>query len=412
MGESKQIHLDPVTITNILTLRYDPTMRTLLPRLTWKDFTEDSISNPFDFVIKLLKEAIEKEISKLGSGKLTIALSGGVDSTLLLAMIRSMFPQVDIHAITVKIAGSVDESSSASKIAQNFEAEQHTVYIENYLQELPKAISIVKLPFWDLHWYHVVKKASSLSKVLVSGDGGDELFGGYIFRYNKFLRLMKNNSSVLEKVKAYLQCHERDWVPDQETLFGKKVRFSWNKIYGMLRPYFNNKLSPIAQVFLADFNGKLLYNWLPLYIKFYRNFKVKPVSPFLSRKLISYATHIPYDYKYDRGSNVGKLLLRRILAKYVDERFVSNTKQGFPVDTVNQWKLYGRKICDYYLSDARICKEGWINPDWIKKHIRRLNDNQLNVEGVIYVNKFLGLLALEIWYRLFVTKEMKPDVHL
>ena len=67
--------------------------------------------------------------------------------------------------------------------------EHHIVHLKNYLSELPKAISIIKLPFWDLHWYYVVKKAKTLSKTLISGDGGDELFTGYTFRYKKFLSI-------------------------------------------------------------------------------------------------------------------------------------------------------------------------------------------------------------------------------
>ena len=117
--------------------------------------------------------------------------------------------------------------------------------MDNYLRELPKAISIIKLPFWDLHWYHVVKKSQSLAKYLASGDGGDELFAGYTFRYKKFLSLIETNSTSLEKIKAYLSCHERDHVPDQEIVFGKKAKFSWECIYKTLVPYFDNALSPI-----------------------------------------------------------------------------------------------------------------------------------------------------------------------
>ena len=53
-----------------------------------------------------------------------------------------------------------------------------------------------------------------------SGDGGDELFGGYTFRYKKFLELTNENSTTEEKIVSYLNCHERDWVPDQELIFG------------------------------------------------------------------------------------------------------------------------------------------------------------------------------------------------
>ena len=53
--------------------------------------------------------------------------------------------------------------------------------------------------------------------------------------------------------------------------------------------------------------------------------------------------------------------------------------------------------------NSRIVKDGWINGEWIKKYI---DNPSLNVK---YINKFLGLLAFEIWYRLFITKEMKSS---
>ena len=407
MGGVRYTHANSATIKNILTLRYNPTKKTLLPKLTWRDFVEKQVSHPINFVEKSIENTIKSEIDNYKK-RIPIALSGGIDSTLILAMLRKVLPTITIDAISIKFAESVDESAQAAKIAQKFGANHHIVYLENYLQELPKAISIIKLPFWDLHWYYVVKKAKSLSNYLVSGDGGDELFGGYTFRYEKFLSLIKPNSSILEKVKAYLQCHERDWVPDQEEMFDKKARFSWNAIYDKLKSYFDNPLPPLAQVFLADFNGKLLYNWLPLYTKFYEYFGVKPVAPILSKNLISYATHLPYHLKYDYKKNIGKLLLRKILGKYVPDTLTSDTKQGFSVNTLNLWKSHGYELCDYYLSDSRIVKEGWINQDWIKSRIKKL-EKDMNVR---YVNKFLGLLALEIWFRLFITKEIKANTHL
>ena len=109
-----------------------------------------------------------------------------------------------INAISVKFANSIDETIPAAKIAEKFEAKQIIINIENYLEELPRAISIIKQPFWDTHWYYVSKRAQSLSKFLASGDGGDEIFGGYTFRYKKFLETTTNTTTPLEKIKAYL----------------------------------------------------------------------------------------------------------------------------------------------------------------------------------------------------------------
>ena len=403
--EKSSLKLDSNSIKNILTLRYNPTKNSLIPKKTWKDFVEKPVSNPVDFVEDSIKSNIVYSI-KNPKAKVAVALSSGVDSTLVLALLKKTYPAIPISTISVKFAESIDESKYAAKIAHKFDADHHILYIENYLAELPAAISIIKQPFWDLHWYYIVKKAKTISKFLISGDGGDELFGGYTFRYEKFLSLTTKNSSPLAKVKAYLQCHERDWVPDQQDLFGKRALFSWKEIHNRLLPYFDNQLHPLSQVFLADFNGKLLYNWIPLNTAFHKHFGVKPITPILSKNVISFATNVPIHLKYDQKRNVGKLILRQILQKYSLEKMLIKKKQGFSVDTMNLWRSYGYDLCDYYLSNARTVQSKWINKDWIQKHFDK---NNIDIR---YVNKFLGLLALEIWYRLFITKEMKTTTKL
>jgi len=404
--KSTTIHPNPSEICNILTLRYNPKIKPLLPIKTWKDFQPDntviSVEHIENSILGSLKQKIESNKIK----KISIALSGGVDSTLILAILRKTFPDIEIEAITIKFAESVDESSVAAKIAENFEANHHIVYLENYLEELPKAISIIKMPFWDLHWYYVVKKSQSLSKYLASGDGGDELFGGYTFRYEKFLSLTTHSSTPREKVKAYLQCHERDRVPDQEELFDAKAEFTWDAIYNTLLPYFDNSLPFLEQVFLADYNGKLLYNFNPVNTQILNHFGVEGISPLLSDNIISFATHIPNIQKYDQVKNLGKLSLRELLKRYNAISFVSDQKLGFNVNTKNLWDSYGKSLCTEYLLDSSIVRDGWINKKWITNYINR---NNLDVR---YINKFLGLLAFEIWYRLFVTRDMDANTSL
>ena len=182
MVESSNFTQIASTITNVLTLRYDPTQKPLLPKLTWKDFTPNNLEPSIDFIERSIENSIKKEINHKEK-KISIALSGGVDSTLMLTILKKLNPDIDIQTISIKFADSIDETTKAAKIAEKLGLDHHIVYLENYLAELPKAISIIKLPFWDLHFYHVVKKAQTLSNYLVAGDGGDEIFGGYTFRY-------------------------------------------------------------------------------------------------------------------------------------------------------------------------------------------------------------------------------------
>jgi asparagine synthase (glutamine-hydrolysing) len=405
LEENSKVSFDLKSIQEILTLRYDTTLNSKLQKLSWKDFVPRNPQVSLDIIEKLITDEITNKINPEKS-KISLALSGGVDSTLVLALIRKQFPKVPIETISIKFTDSIDESTSASKTAEYFETNHSIISIENFLQELPKAIHISQKPFWDLHWYYVVKKASSFSNCLVSGDGGDELFGGYSFRYSKFLTLVDQNSSPMDKVKAYLQCHERDRVPDQENIFIEKLKFSWNSIHDILLPYFDNSLSLLDQVFLADYNGKLLYNFSPINSKLHNYFKMDSVTPILSKNLIDYSTHIAHNQKYDQENKIGKIPLRMLLKNLGAEKFVNTTKLGFSMNTLNLWKNHGQKICKSYLIEARIIQDGLINDDWVKKYIDTSNLD------VSYVNKFLGLLAFEIWYRLFITKEMKPDEQL
>jgi asparagine synthase (glutamine-hydrolysing) len=372
-----------------------------MPKLNWQNFSEKPIKNPEEKVEKILTEFVSKKLAK--SNRISIALSGGVDSTFLLALIRKNLLDLDINAISVRFSDGFDETKRAKKIADYFDAQHDIVQIDNYFEDLPKAISVLRKPFWDIHWYYVAKKAKEFSSIIVSGDGGDELFGGYTFRYEKYLSLVNKKSSTIDKVKAYLQCHERDWVPDQEKLFGKKANFSWKRIYNQLVPYFNNSLPLLNQVFLADFNGKLLYNWLPNGTRICKHFKLKPIIPILSTKLMSLATHIPLKQKYDEKNSTGKIILQKLLKKYQIEKLTLQKKQGFSVDTVKTWESYGQKLCLYFLTDARVTKHGLINSTWVNKYMHRKDLDHR------FVNKFYGILALEIWYRMFVTKEMSSS---
>ncbi len=398
--ENKNLFLSNSSIQNILTLRYDFEQKSQLPRLNWNDFKPNKLISNDELISKLDKSITNSIVDD--SKSVAIALSGGIDSTLILSLLKKNMPKLHIHAYSIKFSDSVDETIQAGKIAEHFGIEQTVIDLDNYLEELPKSISITKLPFWDLHWYYVAK-ASKSNEFLASGDGGDELFGGYTFRYQKYLKLVNNHSTVLEKIKSYLECHERDRVPDQSKLFGKKLPLKWTKINEQLSSYFDNSLEPIDQVFLADYNGKLLYNFSLVSKSINDEFNLKPITPLLSEDIIKIASHMPNSQKYDAKTNLGKLPLRKILEQSNISNLISNQKLGFSVNTINLWKNYGKKICKSFLIDSHIVKEGMINGEWIDTHIDKEN---LDIK---YINKFLGLLALEIWYRIFVSKDMDPN---
>ena len=146
--EQRLSEVKPNSITSILTLRYDPGIKPNLPKKTWSDF-KPSIQKPsIEFVEKSIKATIKEQLNFSSVKKICLALSGGVDSALVLTLIKKTMPDIQVDAISVKFANSIDETVRASKIAAELEADHHIIHVENYLSELPKAISIIKLPFW------------------------------------------------------------------------------------------------------------------------------------------------------------------------------------------------------------------------------------------------------------------------
>ena len=390
------------SLKQILTLRYDTTLTSALPELRWEDYKrKDKSSNILSFIEESIVKSIHNDQNNLKSA--AISLSSGIDSTLIATIIKKYFPDLEINSLSITFSDSFDESPFAKKIADRLDINHHVVFIDNFLEELPKAIKITQKPFWDLHWYHIAKEAKKYSKNFFSGDGGDELFGGYTFRYKKYLSLVSSRSSVKERIQAYLSCHERDWVPEQEKIFTSKLDFRWEQIFPILEKFFHNDLDLIEQVFLADYNGKLRHNMEPLYKKFHKFFDMSYLAPMLNESLIRFSTNLPHNLKYNPETNQGKIPLVELCKKYSMYDLISKEKKGFSVDTNNMWKNYGQKTCQYFLDDGRIIKDGWIKDDWIKNNISR---SDLDVR---YINKFLGLLAFEIWYRLFVTNEMKEN---
>ena len=396
--------LNKIAIRNILSIRYNPTKTTLIKSATVKDFKDD-YSDPIGLRSeKLLKKSIVNSLSNENNA-VAISLSGGIDSTLLLGLIRKTFPAKKIFAICGVFEDGYDESIIAKKIAEKFEAEFHVVNMDSIFSNMPKLISITKKPKWNNYIHLIAKAASKFTKNFVTGDGADELFGGYTFRYAKFLNLLQPKDNWKIKTINYLECHNRDWAPDQENMFGSSIKFDWNEIYKYFRPYFSNSLNPLKQVMLADFNGKLLHDFIPMGKAISEQYRLKSFSPFLNQEVIASSLKLPISQKFNAKTQTGKLVLRKITKrlgiKHLDE------KRGFSPSIFYDWKKHGKDICNAYIlkKSSHIFQKRLINHNWVLRAYERVeNDGDIR-----YLNRLISILALEIWYRIFISKEIKPS---
>jgi asparagine synthase (glutamine-hydrolysing) len=419
----KQVPVQLASIRNILTLRYDPQKTTFEKKLQLRDF------RPIDYgdsVPQKIEAMLRNEIRiQLGKAKnVAIPIGSGIDSAVIMTLAREEFPEKNIFGISLGFSGSQDETADAKRICRAIGTECHIARVKNVLLDLPLQINIVGEPRWNLWYYYVLEHARKLgADLLLTGDGGDELFGGYVFRYSKYLGLIGSKlrlpSTVSEndvvwarRAWAYLQCHDRDWVPDQERMFGSKMSgiFDWSRILQYFKPNFDSSKidNDLSQVFLADYNGKLIYDWIPTNAKLSKYFETRMSSPFLTESLIEYAPHIPVQQKYNLETQQGKLVLRSILERYGILNHVGKKKLGFGMDLVNLWDSHGKAIANEYLEDAVICREELIDKDWLSSTLIGLKKNK----DLRYINKVLQLLSLEVWYRTFVTRTMSHKTKL
>lgn len=396
--------LDKISIRNILSIRYNPEEKPLFPPSSWQDFKTKQ-TDPIGITTQRLIQNNIKDALEFTDEPITISLSGGIDSTLCLALLRKVLPDKKITAICGVFKRGFDESHVAKKIAKKFQTNFKLVHMGSIFTYMPELISVSRKPKWNTYQHLIAREAKKHSSILITGDGADEVFGGYVFRYNKFNNLSRPRDNWKLKTINYLECHNRDWIPDQESIFAHKIKFNWEKIYNYFKPYFSNPLESLKQVMLADFNGKLLYDFIPAGKTIYDSYNIDHIPLFLEQKLVKFALSLPLNQKYDSKKQKGKLILRKI-AKRLEIDHIEQ-KRGFSPNLLFDWKDKGRKICQNYIlqKDSYIFRNKLINYNWVIRAFERVeNDGDIR-----YLNRLISILALEIWYRIFITNEMKRN---
>ena len=386
----------------LLTLRYYPKGSTLLPKLTWRDFLPyPGIENGLQ---PLIEGTIKSVIDYREPENVGIAISGGVDSTSVLALTRKLYPKLSIKTLCVTFGNDERESRDAEQVAEMFGTDHFHLRVENPLIELPRQIAVLGVPRWNAYPYYIFEYFHRYkTDLLLTGDGGDELFGGYAFRYKEIL-----DSGVASlNPKSYVGTHNMDWVPDQARMFGSKIRFHWEEVYATLSQHFRNPLNALGQTFLADYNGKLLYDFAPTNNAFAKHFRHEMFAPLLKNEVIYAAAHLPYNLKYDHRNNIGKIFLRRILLENFAYKSATKPKTGFGMDRVEMWRNTRDRVLSLF-DEARCVEIGLISREWLSGAVRKA-DAEENGTRLRYVTKIFMILALEVWLKLFVTKEMKAS---
>ncbi len=133
-------------------------------------------------MIEELEKIIVQNIKEIPKCPLSLLLSGGIDSSLVLALLRKTYPDREIHSFSLSRSATYPDTIFSRKIAKMFDTKYHQIILSDsdfndFQREYDQ---IKKFNFkGDVNVYILCSIASKYSRIIVTGDGGDECFGGY-----------------------------------------------------------------------------------------------------------------------------------------------------------------------------------------------------------------------------------------
>jgi asparagine synthase (glutamine-hydrolysing) len=328
----------------------------------------NNINDVTDYLDPIMTKAISRSsISDVNYGAF---LSGGLDSSTVVSKLAES-TNTKVKTFNVKFeTKNYDESPIARSVSRYYDTEHTQLYIKNNTfksQIFWKILYHVGFPFLDssaIPTYLICKEISKHVKVVISGDGGDELFGGYsiflwylkIMKYNKYKNLIKYIYTLLYNLK------QNNFLPDFDS-FRKIIRFlelsslddkniplNLNSFinYNILAPHtkFNlvdlniipdindyNNLSVLRQIMHYRLKNNLPYDMLIKTDRMSMANSLEIRSPFLDSDLFNATLTIPD--KYFINNNIGKYILRKLMVNKLPSSVFNHPKQGFSIPLHN-----------------------------------------------------------------------------
>lgn len=360
----------------------------------------------------LVQNSVEKQL--VADVKLGAFLSGGLDSGTLVAL--SSQKNQNLTTLGFQYEGDWDEMPDARTIAKKYNTDHKEVALQN--SHIPKTLVEVlkKLdePLADtaiLATYTICREAAKNMTVVITGNAGDELFGGYKWYQQEkeilekgganasFLPLYKVGSTISQKLGLEKQ---RSYFLDKifQSKFPDIVAYQKGKVHNNFSKNETSQLMKTMQDYEHQYNFSLdktnlntcmkmdLTNIIPgdYLVKDDRIAMMHSIelrTPFLDKDLVEFCSTLPSKYKVDAGQT--KIILRKAFGKLLTTNILNKKKQGFGAP-VFDWL----KIPEMEDLTNKILK----NPS--SKLFEKLNFSEVQKQ-LNYNYKHWSLLVLGIW---------------
>lgn len=367
-------------------------------------------------------------------------LSGGLDSSLLVALLSRKLGVRKLPTFTVSVAyQNFDEAPHARRIAELYGTEHHEHALDLSLAKgLPQLIHHLDEPSDPLSLcsFQLARFTSRHVKAVIGGDGGDELFGGYDRYYGNlyaeryahipaFVRrgLIGPALSLLPRARWYKsRIHQARWLHQLSFLSGAE-RYAASLRYF----YFPNRTplyTPQTAERLAGFSAEApivaayeAIDAAPLDRMLYADSRIRlpdhPVtisdrtsmahglevrSPFMDHVLAEFAARLPCETKV-RG-RTARYLQRKLAVRYLPADILERPKQGFSSALPYLLKDEYSGLYHRYLRHSRLVEAGVLNPQSVETLFAAHRDGKQD-----HGNRLWLLINSELWYRMVIEGE-------
>ncbi len=362
-------------------------------------------------------------------------LSGGIDSSAICAMMAQMVDE-PIKTFSVGfVEREANEFEYARIVSKKYKTEHHEITItpEQFFAELPNLVWHEDEPLGfiaSVPLYFVSKLAQKHVKVVLTGEGSDEILAGY-GRYAKAVSLLNYG----EKYESVIPNFLREIVKSGASLVGGKLNRTFltrqSDIENLFLDNFavfsktmqNNLLSNETKARIAEQNPYVYQNkWLEktdakdvldklLYVdtKTYLHellmkqdqmsmaASIESRVPFLDHKLVEFTAQMPINMKL-RGKET-KFLLREAMKGILPEAILTRSKMGFPVPIGNWFRGRFKHIVDEYVLSERSLSRGIFNAEFVREIAAKHKSGENHDERLWFLVNF------EIWQRRFFDGE-------
>ncbi len=348
-------------------------------------------------------------------------LSGGIDSSIITTLMQDIRGEKKIKTFTVGW-DTLTEGNEAKETSDALGTDHTEITIDpkEYFSVLGKAVYHFDEPVADpsaIGIYFLAQEAAKSVKVVLSGEGSDELFGGYNiyttpFASNKMLWLPKPILDFATKLpfnffgKNYLKRVNQkleDWYFGQkyfsDSIFDKgEIKKIWKgekEDFQSMVPLYKKipRLSDSTKMQYVDINTWLVGDILAKADKMTMAHSLELRVPFLDIEVAELARTLPDRFKWNNG--VTKYLLREAFSRVVPESTRNRRKLGFPTPIRDWMTKESVGIYDSILKNKYINEK--LDMEYIKKlisdHVEGKKDNS---------RKIYTLLMLALWYDTFI----------